>query len=405
MEKGTLFRAHPFLDIEAVRAEGSWIFDASGKKILDMESGTWCTVLGHGHPRIVSIAKKQIDLVVHLGTRIVNSTVVSAAEELLSVCPIPGGRVVFLTSGSESVEFGIRAARLFTGRANICVIKGSYLGAFGVAGYASGVETGKGVVRVELPDCSSCRSRAVPPACFSGDCEEPLPDLEGQLDSVAAFVLEPVIVSGGIIVPPAGFVRKVAGLVKERSGLVMSDEVTCGFGRTGHWFGFQLLDLEPDIVAVGKSLGNGFPVSACIVRGEIEERLFTQNFRYVQSHQFDPFGCAVAREVIGVIKEEAVIERGRRAAERLWDGLQGIRGRCPLICDVRGSGLLVGIELEDGGELSRSDLCSQVSGRLLQRGVLTGEVRKLGLIRLLPPLTISDREIDFFLSEFEKSLQ
>ncbi|MEW6226859.1 MAG: aspartate aminotransferase family protein [Bacillota bacterium] len=405
MHRETLFRAHSFIDIDAVRAEGSRIFDAPGRKVLDMESGIWCAVLGHGHPRIVSAAKKQMDLVVHLGTRIVNSTVVSAAEELLSVCPMPGGRVVFLTSGSESVEFGIRAARQFTNRPSICVIRGSYLGAFGMAGHASGVEPGKGVVSVDLPDCSWCRSQVDPPPCSSGECRECLPELEGQLDSVAAFVLEPILVSGGIIVPPAGFVRKVAGLVKERGGLVMSDEVTCGFGRTGGWFGFQLFGLYPDIVAVGKGLGNGFPVSACIVKGEIEERLFSRNFRYVQSHQFDPFGCAVAREVIKVIKEEALIERGRSAAERLWAGLEGIRSRGPLISEMRGSGLLVGIELARKGELTREETCSQTTDRLLERGILVGVNPKLGLIRLLPPLIISDGEIDFFMSEFEESLQ
>ncbi len=179
--------------------------------------------------------------------------------------------------------------------------------------------------------------------------------------------------------------------IKAAGGLIVVDEVTTGFGRTGAWFGVEHFDIEPDIIAVGKALGNGYPVSAVAMRRDIGNRLERRNFYYVQSHQNDPLGCAIAGEVIAVLEEEDLISRSRDAGAILLEKLSQLKVEHPIVSGVRGLGLMMGLEFEPftpGG-----DFIEKIFEKMLDRGYVLGVNPNRFMLRFLPPLTIGESDI------------
>lgn len=375
-----ILRCHDIADIDFVRGENCHLYDSQDRRYVDFESGIWATVLGHNHPRIREVMHGQIDRIMHLGTAFPSEVCERAASSVLEAVGLDDGKCTFLSSGSEAVQFAADAARHLAGKSRLVTFADSYLSA-----YRS--------TKLKRPeDWLTVDWR-------SADAEEPTAVAEAlPLDEIGAFVFEPGG-SGSALVhfPPTGIVSALAEAVSRHGGLIIANEVTTGMGRTGEWFGFRHYDVRPDIVALGKGVGNGYPVSVVAMTASVAEAIESSGLRYAQSHQNDPLGCAVANEVFAVMREEKLVERSRRVGERFLDGLRELKQRHDLVKDVRGRGMLLGLELRDDDGPS----ATEIRDTLLGERLLVGCYPPGNLLRFDPALTIDEEDIERLLESMD----
>ena len=367
-----ILRCHPILKEDFVSAQGSFLQDREGRTYLDGESGVWCVPLGHGHPRIQKILNNQYGTLAHMGFRYGCDIIEQAALDLLKVLGFPDGKVVFLTSGSEAVELGLKFAQIVTSRCKWMGLEPSYLSAYG-QGQDMGTSRWHMIERSARPV-----------------------NLPQDPSSYAALVLEPGSAGGSVCFPATELIEPLARDLQCAEALVVVDEVTTGMGRTGQWFAFQHYDLQPDIVAVGKGLGNGYPISAVAVRQHVADHIEAAGLHYVQSHQNDPLGCAVACEVIATLREEGLIQRSAQMGERLQSMLS--QRSYPGIREVRGKGLMIAVELTE--ELQAGNIFN----RMLERGILVGCNPSYNCIRFMPPLNTPESALETFVEQCEELL-
>lgn len=404
VENVRLWQTNPFHDIVLVRGEGCTVWDASGKPYVDLLSGTWCNILGYGHPRWVKAIREQVSKLTHVGASLLTKEIDEAVSKLREILPPTLNRVVFLNTGSEAVELALKMARAATGANEIVVIERGYYGATTYALALS--EAGRtapylphlgDIHRLPVPDCRRCPVGLSWP-CESFGCLDALRSLVRDSEAhIAALLYEPVMGSGGIIVPPPGYGAHLRDLASECGALLIAEEVTTGMGRTGRWFGFEHDCIVPDILVIGKAIGAGLPVSAVVTTGEVEDRCLGV-LRHVQSHQNDPFSGRIAATVISILQEEHLIEQAAERGTYLLAGLKELQSKCPWICDVRGKGAMIGVELTP--ERSREGVarCQQ----LLAEGFILDYSPHTATFRLFPPYVISTRELDAFLRTFER---
>lgn len=368
-----------------IRAEDTYLYDASGKRYLDLESGVWCTCIGHGRPEVVTAMGEQAAALAHTGFGYAAPLVDETAGDILALHGMAGGRAVFLCSGSEAVEFGVRVALDALGEIRCLTMADSYFGAYGAA---------RDKAQWVLFDWAPCR-----------DCDRPACDAgcshlsAAHLDRINFFAFEPGSASGLVGFPPDKLVLAIAGAVRKNRGLVMVNEVTTGMGRTARWFGYEHYGLRPDIAAMGKGLGNGYPVSATVVAESVCRRLPGETIAYAQSHQNDPLGAAVARAVIGVIRNEGLISLAKQRSKDLLAGLERVKAATGRIREIRGRGLMIAVDLDGDAEIAR-----QVRLALLDRGILLAQRPGLNVLRIDPPLTISPEDVDGFIRNLEAVL-
>jgi len=382
------YPGHEVLLKDVARAEGCYLYDSGGKRYVDLESGVWCTSIGHGHPRILKVLGEQAARIAHNGFIYSSSIVEDAAREMLALIAFDGGNLVFLCSGSEAVEYGVRVTRMITEKPLLMTMADSYFGAYGSAWRRDETEW----FSFDWSSCEGCPEGRM---CDT-TCEHwaAIP-----FERIGGFLFEPGSSSGLVRFPPVGLIRRIVGEVHRTGGLVQVNEVTTGIGRTGRWFGYQHYDISPDIVSMGKGVGNGYPVAVTAFRPGVIDRLDGRPVMYAQSHQNDPLGAAVAREVIRVIEEDGLVARSAGMGPHLISGLEGIKARTGRIRAVRGRGLLVAIEMEDGPEEA---LTRQALRDLLDRGFVLARRSGFGILRVDPPLTIDLEDIEAFLQAFEK---
>ncbi len=360
---------YPSAEKVLVRSAGCYQYDSEDKQYIDFESGVWCANIGHSHPRISDVIEKQARLSIHHGYKFTNQFAEALSDELLRITGLRSGASIFLSSGSEAVNLAITLARHLTGRQKVLKIDNTYLSAYGWGQISSDNEN---LVNIRSNDIDS------------------VSDID--FSDISAFVLE----TGGASIdvvqfPETGFVRKIVNLAKENNCMIIAEEVTTGMGRTGKWYGFQHYDIPVDMVVSGKALGNGYPVSAVTISKDVFEQFEKNPFRYAQSHQNDPLGCAIALEVIKVIEDEKLLTASANKGVYFKEQLEGIRTKfSDKVKDVRGKGLMLAIEF-----------CEQVNGeevhnRLFEEGIVTGY--KLNTLRLIPPLTIEESDIDTFVN-------
>ncbi|MGD9134920.1 MAG: aminotransferase class III-fold pyridoxal phosphate-dependent enzyme, partial [Desulfobacterales bacterium] len=201
--------------------------------------------------------------------------------------------------------------------------------------------------------------------------------------------------------PPKSFIQNIVNFIRQHDGFIQINEITTGFGRTGKWFGFQHYDINPDMVSMGKGLGNGYPVSAIAMTPEIIAHLSKISFYYYQSHQNDPLGCAVARAVIKLLQEEKIIEKSETVADYFFDKLQQLQQKYSIIQEIRGRGLMLAIEFND---MLADDRLSDLYVQCIQRGFILAKRPGLNVFRLDPPLIIQKEDIDHFLETFDQLL-
>jgi acetylornithine aminotransferase len=384
------YPGHELLLLDIVRAENCRLWDSKGKEYIDLESGVWCTSVGHGNPRVLRAIEKQYTEIAHTGFNYTSGIVEECARIVLSLLGMDGGRCVFLCSGSEAVEYGVRVAQMIMNRPLLMTMADSYFGAYGSARRRGEDEW----YSFDWMECTEC-----PDADECGDgCEHwaAIP-----FDKIGGFLFEPGSSSGLVRFPPDKVIRNIVKTIEQNDGLVLVNEVTTGVGRTGKWFGYQHYGISPDIVGIGKGIGNGYPVSITGFSPRVMERLGDEPVNYAQSHQNDPLGAVVVREVIGIIREENLIERSREIAGILTSGLERIRERSGRIKEIRARGLMVGIELEDDEENS----CTiRIHRELTRQGFVLGRRPGVRVLRLDPGLTIESGGIESFLDAFEDVL-
>jgi acetylornithine aminotransferase len=388
-----ILHCHPIDRIDIEKAGGVFLYDKCGRAYLDFESGIWCASLGHNHPRISGCIKRQLKRITHQGPRFTSKITDIAAGKLLNHTALKDGKAVFLSSGSEAMELAIRMAVLYTGRSHLLKFNRSYLGAYGIAGETVNHQ---GWVRIDIDACLDCRKEVCSISC---------PQLKDiKFDSIAAFIFEPILASGGILIPPRKVIHYLSKKIKDLNGIIIANEVTTGLGRTGRWLGTERFNVTPDIIGFGKTLGNGYPVSAVLIREEIAEYLENNNFYYNQSHQNDPLGCIIADEVISIIEDEDLISICNHTGTFFKKKLENLRRNFPAISEIRGDGLMLGIKFNSNC-FRQIDVIETIARKMQEKGHIIGFKPQIQLLRFLPPYIIKKEQINSMCKDLDKTIK
>ncbi len=399
------------------RAEGAWVETSDGRRILDFTSGQICSTLGHNHPRIADAIRDRLDTVLHLNSWMLSEPVLALAERLAGLVPDPLDRVMLLNTGSEANEVALKLAKMFTGRWEVVGLTRSFHGL--LAGIASVnfsmAHAGFGPLlpgsfALPAPYAYRCPVRHCDDAC-DRTCLEAGFDLVDQqsVGSLAAVVAEPILSAGGVIVPPDGYFRRLRELCDERGMLLVVDEAQTGFGRLGTMFGFEHDGALPDFLTVSKTLGGGVPLAATITSSAIEEDAVAKGFLHVTSHVSDPLPAAAGLAVLDVVEEEGLVRQARDRGAYLLAGLRELQARHEHVGDVRGRGLLAGLELvvDRDSRSPANELGAAVTAECLRRGLSMNIVRagsSANCFRMAPPLSIAEGEIDTAVEILDESL-
>ncbi len=365
---------YPEPPVTFVRGEGSWLFDTGGRRYLDFLSGLAVTSLGHAHPVVGEAVARQARTLVHVSNLFGNllaPEVAASIDRLVGGGAPAGGQVFFANSGAEANECAIKLARRWAGAGRFAVVAawdafhGRTLGALAATGQpdkqAAFGPMPDGFEHVPFDDL-----RAADEAC--------------DPDRVAAVLVEPIMGEAGVVVPSSDYLGALRQICTERGILLMVDEVQTGLGRTGRWFGFEHMGIEPDVVTLAKSLGNGVPVGACWARAEVAAAFSPGDHGSTFGGQ--PLAMAAAKATLEVLESERAPERAGRAGEILASGLAGLPG----VAAVRGRGLLLAAVLE-------RPVAKEAVGAALEAGLVVNAPRP-DVVRLAPSLLVSEDEID-----------
>lgn len=406
---------HFFQPAIIAEASGSFMTTTDGRRLLDFASGQMSTILGHSHPEITATIREQAAELVHLYSQLLSRPVIDLAEKLAEIAPGNLERVLLLSTGGESNEAAIRMAKTATGGYEVLALSRSWHGVtHGAASVTyNSSRSGHGPAApgsFVLPAPSPYR-----PRFMKGDSYDWLTELEYGFElydrqstgSPAALIIESIMSSGGVVPLPDGYLKAAAAMARQRGMLVIVDEAQTGLGRTGQLFDCARDGFVPDFVTLSKTLGAGLPLSAVITTQAIEQRCYENKFHFYTTHASDPLPAAVGLKVIEIILRDRLADRARVAGERLKAGFERLQQRFEVIGDVRGRGLLMGVELvkDRHSKEPMPDLAQKVMNRCLDLGMSTSIIRGTwGVFRIAPPITISDDEIDLGLSIFEKAL-
>lgn len=389
------------------RAAGSYVYDSDGNAILDFTSGQMSAVLGHSHPDVVRAVSQAVATLDHLYSGMLSPPVVDLATKLTATLPPELSKVLLLSTGAESNEAAIRMAKLATGGYEVVSFDRSWHGmtsGAAAATYAAG-RRGHGPTMpgsLTLPTPNAYRS----PFRTADGSHDWLAELEHGFDSVdqqstgalAACVVEPVLSSGGIIELPPGYLARLKQLCEERGMLLVLDEAQTGVGRTGHMYAFERDGVTPDILTLSKTLGAGLPVAAVVTSAAVEQACHERGFLFFTTHVNDPLAATVAATVLDVVARDGLVQRAADLGVQLGERLQAMRERHDVVGDVRGRGLLQGLELvlDKASKAPADDLGRAVTSECLQRGLHVNIVqlpRMGGIFRIAPPLTVSEDEL------------
>jgi len=389
------------------RAEGSFLYTESGRRVLDFTSGQMSAILGHSHPEIVATVRQQIGTLDHLFSGMLSRPVVELARRLAESLPAPLAKTLLLTTGAESNEAALRMAKLVTGKHEVVSFAGSWHGmtqGAAAATYSAG-RTGYGpaaVGNLAIPTPNSYRPDFVT-AEGAFDWQKQLDWAFALIDaqsvgSLAACLVEPILSSGGVIEPPVGYLAALKRKCQERGMLLILDEAQTGLCRTGTWYAFERDGVVPDIITLSKTLGAGLPLAAMVTSAAIEEEAHRRGFLFYTTHVSDPLVAAVGNTVLDVLEREQLDERARKLGAVLREGLLAVQERHAVVGDVRGRGLLQGVELvvDRDTKAGSDELGALVTVRCLELGLHMNVVQLPGMggtFRIAPPLTSTEEEI------------
>lgn len=389
--------------LHIVRGSGAHLYDAEARGYLDCVNNV-CHV-GHAHPTVVAAAASQM-AVLNTNTRYLHENVVRYAERLTGLFPDPLSVCFFVCSGSEANELALRMARTHTGARDVVVVEGAYHGntsaLIDLSPYKHDGPGGEGapewVSAVTMPDPYRGPHREADAGSRYAEHVADAVRAIGERDrSLAAFLCEPLMGCGGQIVLPDGYLAEAYGHVRSAGGVCIADEVQIGFGRVGSQvWGFQTCGVVPDIVTLGKPIGNGHPLGAVVTTPEIA-RSFASGMEYFNTFGGNPVSCAVGMAVLDVLEDERLQDNARVVGERLLARLSELGGSFPLIGDVRGLGLFIGIELvlDPDSREPAPDHASYVAERMRDHGILLGvDGPRHNVLKIKPPLVFSTADAD-----------
>ncbi len=407
-----------FLPVIPERAEGCFLHTGDGRKLLDFTSGQMSSILGHSHPEIVEVVRRQVGELDHLYSAMLSRPVVDLAEALARVAPGRLERVLLISTGGESNDAALRMARVATGGFETIALSRSWHGVTGASASVTYNTARRGhgpaaVGALAIPAPNPYRSWFRRGETGEYDWRAELDHAFEQLDRQstghpAACIAEPILSSGGVLEPPDGYFEALATRCRERGFLLVFDEAQTGMGRTGDLFACERDRVVPDFLTLSKTLGAGIPLAAVLTTPEIEERCHERGFVFYTTHASDPLPAAVGLKVLEIILRDRLVERARQAGRRLRAGFEEMTRRHEAIGDVRGRGLLVGVELVRDRRTREPapELAGRIATRCLELGLCTSVVRGgWGVFRIAPPLVIGDEEIDLGLTIFDQALR
>ena len=396
-------------------ARGATITDVDGKDYLDFSSGQMCSTIGHNHPRIAEAIRGAADRVLHVYSAMLSPEVITLARRVVELMPEPLRRVLFFSTGGESTEAAIRMAKKATGKWEIVALGDSFHGSTGIALSSTFMPKRRGgqgpmmpgTHAIFTPNCYRCPLGETFPKCDFACAKIGFQMVDGQsVGELAAVIAEPIQSAAGIVEPPPGYLGVLRDLAREREMLLIVDEAQTGFGRLGDMWGFERDGAVPDIVAVSKTLGGGIPLAGTITTDEIEQKSHDAGFWFYTSHLNEPLPAAVGLAVLDVIAEEKLVDAARERGAYLKNGLLALKDRYEVIGDVRGRGLLLGVDFVEDRETKKpaEARAQAITRHCLQHGVFIGSL-KGHIWRVAPPMTITRQEIDRALGVIEGGLR
>jgi len=404
-----------YAPVVAVKARNALVWDVNGREYIDFLSDAAVQNVGHNNPRVVEAVKRTAERLLH-STFIYGYPLepLLLAEKLAALAPMDNAKVAFGLSGSDANDGAMKFARAYTGRRTILSYLRSYYGstygAMSMTGLDFEVRSKVGQLSdihfIPYPNCYRCPFGKEPGKCRM-ECLEFLKEkFEGEVhaEGVAALMAEPVQGDAGMVVPPEGYFRRLKRILDEHGILLAVDEVQSGLGRTGKWFAIEHFGVEPDLITLAKPLGGGLPISAVVGGADIMDSIPPMGHVFTLSG--NPVASAAALAVIEEIEEENLLERSERLGKEAKDRLERIKKRHELVGDVRGLGLMLGVDLVKDRETKERayEEARKVVWRAYELGLVLAFLQG-NVLRIQPPLTIEEELLDEGLDRLEEAIE
>ena len=410
---------HP---IVFVKGEGAILEDLEGKKYIDCHGGYAAVNVGHCHPRVVKSVQEQAAKIWHVSWDYYLVPTALLAEKLAQICPRKLSKSMFCSCGAEAVENAVKIAKKYVFKkygksgAEIVSLTGSFHGRTSYAMALTGQNKYKvklstyvhpGVVHAPAPYCYRCYFKLTYPECDL-QCAKYMESLikYETTGDVAAFISEPILGEGGIIIPPDEYLLEVVKIFREHNALYIADEIQTGFGRTGKLFAVEWFNVEPDVMTVAKGIASGLPIAAVIATDEVADAFDPVD--HCSTYGGNAVVCAAALENINVLLEEKLHEKALKLGELFLEGLKDLQSKYAIIGDVRGKGLMIGVELVKNQKTKEpaKDEVNKIREEMAKRNVLVNVGGVLGnVIRLQPPLLITEEQIKLVVERLDSSFK
>jgi 4-aminobutyrate aminotransferase len=415
-----------YTDIAFARGAGSFLYDFEDNRYYDFVAGIATMSVGHNHPRVIAAINDQAGKLIHAAAHVgYMQPYVEILEKLISLAPAPlnQGKGLLLNSGSEAVETAVKLARATSGRSMVLAFMDSFhgrpMGALALTASSSGYRRHLapllgGVEHVPYPNCYRCpfghinHDREHCCGIWRSFIQMTLDKLVHP-DDLAAIIVEPIIGEGGYIVPPDDFLQTLREICDHTEALLIADEVQTGMGRTGKWYGVEHWKVTPDIIALGKAIGGGLPLGATLARADLMDAWLPA--AHGSTFGGNPIACRAGLASIAIIEEEKLMENAVRVGDNIQSRFKDAQKNLPMIGDVRGKGLMVGVELVDKQDQPlTTDQVKQIIKKLGAAGVVMTKCGQSAL-RIAPALSITqeiaDEAVDIILNvlrDFEEEL-
>ncbi len=399
-------------------AKGTIVTDDTGREILDFTSGQMCATIGHNHPAMVAAMEECGKQAVHMFSGMIPEVVARLARRISEWMPPPLKKSLLINTGSESNEAALRMAKMYTGGYEVIALGGSWHGVTGAASAASYASDRRGygpavpgMHAIPEPNAYRCPIGHCRDSCDKSCMKVGLNMFDMQTRGApAAIIAEPILSAGGIIVPPEGYFDVLRQEAEARGMLLIFDEAQTAFGRLGHRTEAGKLGVTPDIMTISKTLGGGVPLAATVTTDTIEDDIHAKGFTSYTSHSSDPLPATIGLAVLDTIEREHLMDRASEMGSYLSTRLAELQQRYECIGDIRGGGLLLGVELVKDRESRQPDhrLGAMTTDRCFEKGLsMNIRVRpERGAVwRIAPPLTVSRDEIDRAVDVLDESLK
>lgn len=389
-------------------ASGVWLRGVDGKSYLDAYNNV--PAIGHSHPAVTAAVSAQLGTL-NTHTRYLTETILEYSERLLAKFPAELNRVTYACTGSEAVDLAIRTARAHSGNTGLIISEHAYHGTTVAAAGISpslGPNNALGENVVTIPSIDAARMPLSEiAATLLASVETAIEELNASGAGVAAVIFDSIFSSDGVQPEPAGFLRAVVDAVHRAGGLYIADEVQPGFGRTGQWWGFQRHGIVPDLVVLGKPMGNGIPISAVVGRDSVQQA-FGSQVRYFNTFGGNPVSIAAASAVLDVIEQQELLAQASSVGSMLLDGLQSIAGAEDRVLDARGAGLFLALEFAspDADRLPDPDLAARVVNGMRAEGVLlSASGANAASLKIRPPMVFQQDHAALLLEKLDLVLK